>query len=88
MDVLPIIKKIDGDSRFEELDQLIERFNAQVLANDGIQGTIITIETVTYEANNDWKIDTKASLSTLSSKNILILRIFFLEKKIVKINFY
>ena len=73
------MKKIDGDSRFEELDEVIERFNAQIQTNGGIQGNILTIETVAYEANNDWKIDPQASLSSLSSKNILILRIFYLE---------
>jgi len=80
MDVLPIVKKVDGDSRFEELDQLIDRFNSQ-LQREGMGGTILTIETVAYEANNDWKIDAQASLSSLSSKNILILRIFYLEEQ-------
>ncbi|RWS10842.1 hypothetical protein B4U79_14840, partial [Dinothrombium tinctorium] len=79
MDVIPL-NKDDGDfsgSKFENLDELIDRVNTTIIKNNGIEGRIITIETLQCEAGIDWKVDPEVSLSSLSTKNIYILRIFY-----------
>lgn len=47
------------------------------MRTDGLDGRIITIESLAYEASHDWKIDTETSLSYFSSKNMFIVRIFY-----------
>lgn len=47
------------------------------MATTGLDGDIITIESLAYEATNDWNIDTDTSLSSLSNKNVFILRVFY-----------
>ncbi len=63
-------------SKFEKLDDVINRMNATIKSG-GLEGKIITIESLQYDASNDWKIDTEVSLSSLSTKNVFILRIFY-----------
>ncbi|CAG2119113.1 unnamed protein product, partial [Medioppia subpectinata] len=47
------------------------------IRSGGLEGKIITIESLSYDATNDWKIDPEVSLSSMSSKNMFILRIFY-----------
>lgn len=73
-DIKPEFKK--NYAEFEDLDDLIGRFNEDMRTN-GLDGSIITIESLAYEATKDWKIDTETSLSSFSTKNVFILRIFY-----------
>ncbi|RWS29265.1 hypothetical protein B4U80_10132 [Leptotrombidium deliense] len=78
LDVIPL-NKDDSDysgTKFENLDELVERVNANI-SNNGIDGRIITLETLQCEAGTDWKVDPEVSLSSFSSKNMFILRIFY-----------
>lgn len=75
-DLKPEYKKIGQESRFEDLDDLIRKFNEDS-ATKGLDGRIITIESLAYEATKDWRIDTQTSLSSFSTKNVFILRIFY-----------
>ncbi|XP_054167314.1 uncharacterized protein LOC128964703 [Oppia nitens] len=47
------------------------------IRSGGLEGKIITIECLSYDATNDWKIDTEVSLSSLSNKNVFIVRVFY-----------
>ena len=74
---MPEYKKNESESRFEDLDDLIERINEE-MRTTGLEGRIITLESLSYEASNsNWKIDTECSLSCFSNKNVFILRIFY-----------
>ena len=73
---MPEYKKNGAESRFEDLDDLIGRFNEE-MRTTGLKGNIITIESLAYEASKDWKIDTDTSLSYFSNKNVFIIRIFY-----------
>lgn len=75
---MPEYKKTEGaESKFEDLDDLIERINEE-MRTAGLEGRIITLESLSYEASNKhWKIDTECSLSCFSNKNVFILRIFY-----------
>jgi hypothetical protein len=64
------------DSKFENLDDMINRMNTTIRSG-GLGGKIITIESLQCDASIDWKIDSGVSLTTFSSKNIFILRIFY-----------
>lgn len=77
-DLVPEYKKTEGaESRFEDLDDLIGRINEE-MRTTGLDGRIITLESLSYEANSKhWKIDTECSLSCFSNKNVFILRIFY-----------
>lgn len=61
---------------FETLAEVINRTNAMIRSG-GLSGQIITIESISFDANNDWKIDTEVSLSSFSTKTVFILRIFY-----------
>ena len=68
IDIIPENKEeLDySASKFENLDDLIARTN-EMIRTGGIDGKIITIESLQFDANNDWKIDTEVSLSSLST---------------------
>ncbi len=74
---MPEYKKFETESRFEDLDDLIGRINDE-MRDIGLEGRIITLESLSYEASNKhWKVDTECSLSCFSNKNVYILRIFY-----------
>lgn len=73
-----LVPEIDEKGAFAKLHDLIEQANI-LIRKEEIQGRIISVETVTYEANTDWKIDPDATLSALSTKKLFILRIFYEE---------
>ena len=51
-------------------------FNEE-MKTKGLNGKILTVESLPYEATKDWKIDTETSLSTFSNKNVFNVRIFY-----------
>lgn len=69
--------KNDITCEFEDLDDVIKRFNKDIIDNNGFDGRIISIESAAYDANLEWEINTEQTLSMLSTKNIFILRIFY-----------
>ena len=78
MDIIPENKEQSDYSpnKFERLDEVIARTN-NMIRSGGLGGRIITIESISFDATNDWKIDTEVSLSSFSNKTIFILRIFY-----------
>lgn len=70
------VTPVKQGSHFEALDDLLSRFNQEML-DSGLAGSIITIESLAYEASKDWRIDTESSLSTLSTKNVFNIRVFY-----------
>ena len=62
--------------KFERLDDVIQRLN-QRIRSGGINGNIITIESLQCNASIDWKIDSQTSLTTFTNKIVFILRIFY-----------
>ena len=75
-DIIPKMKN-DITCEFEDLDDVIKRFNKDIIDNNGFDGRIISIESAAYDANLEWEINTEQTLSMLSTKNIFILRIFY-----------
>lgn len=76
-DMIPEAKGNGNDCDvFEDLDDLIGRFNMD-MHTSGLPGRIVTIESLAYEANNDWHIEPDLTLSALSHKNVFILRVFY-----------
>uniref|UniRef100_T1KXM2 Uncharacterized protein n=1 Tax=Tetranychus urticae TaxID=32264 RepID=T1KXM2_TETUR len=73
-----LVPEIDEKGSFKKLDDLVERANI-LIRKEEIQGRIICVETVTYEADTDWKVDPDETLSALSTKKLFILRIFYEE---------
>ncbi|UXI20051.1 zinc finger protein 235-like [Sarcoptes scabiei] len=76
-DFFPYYKPNVSD-QFEDLDDVIERINHSI-ENDGINGRIISIESIAFDANFGWEIDPQTTLSTISNKNVFIVRVFFEE---------
>lgn len=65
-------------SRFENLDQVIARVNT-FLKDTGIDGKILTIESVPCEAGADWKFNPEMTFTELMGKTVFVLRIYFLK---------
>lgn len=75
-DIIPRMKN-DITCEFEDLDDVIKRFNDEIIQNNGFDGRILAIESASYDANLEWEINTEQTLSILSTKNLFILRIFY-----------
>lgn len=71
MDILPEYDKIH-----ETLDPMIERINTNFLLN-GLNGRILSIQSVPCEAELDWCINPERTLTELMSKTVTIIRIFY-----------
>lgn len=73
-----IVPETDEKGDFDNLDRMIRRANVLMMKKE-IQGKVICIETISYEAATDWSIDTEATCSAFSTKKLFILRIFYEE---------
>lgn len=57
----------DGSQRFRKLDKVLERVNKEIQdrKTDPLMGDIITIETLYFPANSDWKVEDEAKVADL-----------------------
>lgn len=76
-DLLP--EPLNDYGKFENLDHLLARAN-EMIANREIQGNLITVESLICEsAGAAWKCEPDVTLSSLSAKKIIALRLFYQE---------
>lgn len=79
-DLLP--ESLNEYGKFENLDHLLARAN-EMISNREVQGNLITVESLICESSGAaWKVEPDVTLSSVSAKKMIVLRLFYQENLI------
>lgn len=80
-DYIPDNPEPDDHSKFEKLDQVVDKLNREIMNGELLAENVITVETLYFPVDCDWIIDNKLELTLHSfpSNYVCILRVFFIE---------